>query len=65
MTLRDNTERPETITEGTNEMIGTDPKAIQPAMDKLFAGTWKTGNIPHLWDGKTAERIVCVLSEIL
>jgi UDP-N-acetylglucosamine 2-epimerase (non-hydrolysing) len=65
MTLRDNTERPETITEGTNELIGTDPKAIQPAMEKLFSGTWKTGNIPHLWDGKTAERIVQVLSGTL
>jgi UDP-N-acetylglucosamine 2-epimerase (non-hydrolysing) len=65
MTLRDNTERPETITEGTNELIGTDPKAIQPAMEKLFSGTWKTGTIPHLWDGKTAERIVCVLIEML
>lgn len=58
MTLRDNTERPETITEGTNELIGTDPKAIAPAMEKLFSGSWKTGGIPHLWDGKTATRIV-------
>ena len=58
MTLRDNTERPETITQGTNELIGTDPKAIAPAMEKLFSGKWKTGTIPHLWDGRTAERIV-------
>tara|TARA_R100001369_G_scaffold69766_5_gene97408 strand:+ start:3476 stop:4564 length:1089 start_codon:yes stop_codon:yes gene_type:complete len=58
MTLRDNTERPETITQGTNELIGTNPKAIAPAMEKLFAGQWKTGSIPYLWDGKTAERIV-------
>lgn len=58
MTLRDNTERPETITEGTNELIGTDPKAIKPAMEKLFSGNWKQGKIPQLWDGKTAERIV-------
>ena len=58
MTLRDNTERPETITEGTNELLGTDPKAIEPAMKKLFSGTWKTGSIPKLWDGKTAVRIV-------
>lgn len=58
MTLRDNTERPETITEGTNELIGTDPKAIAPAMKRLFSGNWKTGGIPHLWDGKAAERIV-------
>ena len=57
-TLRDNTERPETITIGTNELIGTNPKAIKPAMDKLFAGEWKKGTIPELWDGHTAERIV-------
>ena len=58
MTLRDNTERPETIDLGTNELLGTDPKAIAPAMSKLFLGEWKTGSIPHLWDGKTSERIV-------
>jgi UDP-N-acetylglucosamine 2-epimerase (non-hydrolysing) len=58
MTLRDNTERPETITEGTNELLGTDPKAIEPAMKKLFNGEWKTGSIPYLWDGNTAVRIV-------
>ena len=61
MTLRDNTERPETITIGTNELIGTNPKTIKPAMDKLFSGQWKKGGIPELWDGKTSERIVDVL----
>jgi UDP-N-acetylglucosamine 2-epimerase (non-hydrolysing) len=65
MTLRDNTERPETITEGTNELIGTDPQAIRPAMGKLFSGQWKKGRIPEKWDGKTAERIVEVLLEVL
>jgi len=63
MTLRDNTERPETITEGTNELIGTSPKAVKPAMDKLFSGNWKVGKIPHLWDGRTAERIINILLE--
>lgn len=58
MTLRDNTERPETITIGTNELIGTNPEAIKPAMELLFSGKWKKGHIPELWDGKTAERIV-------
>lgn len=65
MTLRDNTERPETITIGTNELIGTDPKAIKPAMDKLFAGEWKKGGIPDLWDGKTSGRIVKHLIKLL
>lgn len=65
MTLRDNTERPETITQGTNELLGTDPKAIAPAMEKLFSGSWKTGQVPHLWDGKTAGRIVNILLEKL
>lgn len=64
MTLRDNTERPETCTMGTNELLGTDPKAIKPAMDILFNGEWKSGRIPDLWDGKTAKRIVDKLLEI-
>ncbi|HRP54746.1 UDP-N-acetylglucosamine 2-epimerase (non-hydrolyzing) [Agriterribacter sp.] len=58
LTLRDNTERPETITIGTNELIGTDPKAIKPAMEKLFGGNWKKGSIPDLWDGHAAARII-------
>ena len=64
LTLRDNTERPETITIGTNELIGTDPKNIAPAMKTLFAGEWKKGSIPELWDGKTAGRIVEKLIEL-
>lgn len=65
MTLRDNTERPETITVGTNELIGTDPAKLTPAMDRLFAGQWKKGGIPEKWDGRTAERIVAALEELL
>ncbi|MFD0976361.1 non-hydrolyzing UDP-N-acetylglucosamine 2-epimerase [Salinimicrobium gaetbulicola] len=64
MTLRDNTERPETMTFGTNELLGTNPKAIKPAMEKLFAGEWKQGKKIPLWDGKTAKRIVKYLLEI-
>ena len=58
LTLRDNTERPETITIGTNELVGTNPKAIHAALNKIFTGDWKEGGIPPLWDGKAAERII-------
>jgi UDP-N-acetylglucosamine 2-epimerase (non-hydrolysing) len=61
ITLRDSTERPETVTIGTNELIGTDPRSIKPAMERLFRGEWKKGSIPPMWNGKTAERIVDVL----
>jgi UDP-N-acetylglucosamine 2-epimerase (non-hydrolysing) len=64
LTLRDNTERPETITIGTNELIGTNPKNIKPALDKLFTGNWKKGGIPELWDGQAAKRIVDILVKI-
>lgn len=62
ITLRDNTERPETCTIGTNELIGTNPANIAPALKKLFEGGWKKGAIPPLWDGHTAERIVAHLT---
>jgi len=65
MTLRDNTERPETVTIGTNELVGSDPAKLAPYIDKLFAGQWKTGGIPDKWDGKAAERIVSVLVQLL
>ena len=65
MTLRDSTERPETVTMGTNELIGTDPAAIPPAMARLMDGKWKSGAIPPLWDGRTGERIVAHLVKLL
>lgn len=61
ITLRDNTERPETCTIGTNELIGTDSGNIKPALELLFSGQWKKGGIPPLWDGNAAKRIVNVL----
>ena len=64
ITLRDNTERPETCTVGTNELIGTNPAAVKPALDKLYAGEWKKGAIPELWDGHAAERIVEILANL-
>ncbi len=65
MTLRNSTERPETITTGTNELLGVNPEAIKPALEKLFAGEWKEGGIPKMWDGKTSGRIVGHLVKIL
>lgn len=58
MTLRDNTERPETCTIGTNKLVGTNPDNVKPALDILFDGKWPNGDIPELWDGHAAERIV-------
>ncbi|MDK8464263.1 UDP-N-acetylglucosamine 2-epimerase (non-hydrolyzing) [Marinobacter sp. SS13-12] len=65
LTLRDTTERPETVDLGTNELIGTNPEAIGPALSRLFAGEWKKGGIPPLWDGKTGARIVQELEKLL
>jgi UDP-N-acetylglucosamine 2-epimerase (non-hydrolysing) len=65
MTLRNSTERPETVTMGTNELLGIDPAALAPAFEKLFSGQWKQGRIPPLWDGKTGERIVAQLEQLL
>ncbi len=65
LTLRDNTERPETITIGTNELIGTDPDNLVPALTRLMAGEWKKGTIPQKWDGHAAERIVGHLERLL
>jgi UDP-N-acetylglucosamine 2-epimerase (non-hydrolysing) len=64
ITMRDSTERPETVTVGTNELIGTDPAAIRPAVDRVLAGAWKRGSIPEKWDGRTSERIVDVLERV-
>ncbi|NRB60096.1 MAG: UDP-N-acetylglucosamine 2-epimerase (non-hydrolyzing) [Winogradskyella sp.] len=64
MTLRDNTERPETITLGTNALVGTNPDHLKPYLDKLFEGSWKQGNDIPLWDGNTALRIVDALLKI-
>ncbi|MGX1024400.1 non-hydrolyzing UDP-N-acetylglucosamine 2-epimerase [Psychroflexus sp. MBR-150] len=64
ITLRDNTERPETVDIGTNELVGTNPQKIKPALEKLLNGDWKTGQIPEKWDGKAAERIVDIISKL-
>lgn len=64
LTLRDNTERPETISQGTNELVGTNPGKIAPHLERLFKGNWKLGSIPEKWDGKSANRIIEILSAL-
>lgn len=65
VTLRDTTERPETVSIGTNELVGTDPSKLKPALDRLFDGQWKKGAIPPKWDGRTGERIAEELERLL
>lgn len=64
MTLRNSTERPETVTTGSNELVGTDPSHLAPFLDRLQTGKWKKSNVPPLWDGKTSPRIVSKLISI-
>lgn len=61
LTIRENTERPITITEGTNELVGTSREAILGAFGKIIASEWKQGQRPKFWDGKASERIVEIL----
>lgn len=65
MTLRTSTERPETVTVGTNELLGIDPAALAPAFERLFDDRWKRGAIPEKWDGCAGERIAAALESIL
>ena len=61
LTLRENTERPITITEGTNTLVGSDREKILKESFRILNGNGKKGKIPKLWDGKAAERIVDIL----
>ncbi|MUP44168.1 UDP-N-acetylglucosamine 2-epimerase (non-hydrolyzing) [Gramella sp. BOM4] len=61
MTLRENTERPETVNIGTNEIVGTKKMNIKNALNKLFQNEWKKGRLPELWDGQTGKRIIEIL----
>ena len=65
LTLRSNTERPITVTIGTNEILPFDPEAIQEQIFKIEKGEYKQGNIPPLWDGKATERIMSNINSIL
>ena len=61
MTFRENTERPITITEGTNQLVGTDPTRVREALDEILQHP-KSGRIPELWDGHAGERIITVIA---
>ncbi|WP_292038013.1 non-hydrolyzing UDP-N-acetylglucosamine 2-epimerase [Massilia sp. UBA6681] len=65
ITIRENTERPVTVDEGTNVLAGTDPEAIVREARKVLRGEGKQGRRPQLWDGRAAERIVAVLAREL
>src|SRR5881275_2135966 len=57
LTLRENTERPITVTSGTNRLVGNDPAQIDAAVAEILDGRWPAGRRPETWDGHTARRI--------
>ncbi len=61
LTLRENTERPITLTAGTNKLVGTDPEKIIANARAALSNQWEKGGQPPLWDGKAAQRIVKIL----
>lgn len=63
ITLSEHAEHQETVTVGTNELVGTAPERLSQALNTLMSGKWKKGNIPDRWDGRTAERMVKILTE--
>jgi UDP-N-acetylglucosamine 2-epimerase (non-hydrolysing) len=63
LTLRENTERPVTVSMGTNKLIGSDYTRLEQEVDEIFVGNGKKGQIPPLWDGKTGERIADILMQ--
>lgn len=65
LTVRNNTERPITITDGTNTLVGSSPDALRAEIKRLACGESKRGRIPELWDGKAAERIAAVIAQFI
>lgn len=65
LTIRENTERPITIEEGTNVLVGTDPAKIIRESFNILSGKGKAGRVPKFWDGEASERIVKILSKKL
>jgi UDP-N-acetylglucosamine 2-epimerase (non-hydrolysing) len=65
LTIRENTERPITVEQGTNTLVGCDPGAIRRGVDDILSGLGKTGRVPEFWDGRAAERIASDLASWL
>jgi UDP-N-acetylglucosamine 2-epimerase (non-hydrolysing) len=63
LTLRENTERPVTVSLGANVLVGRDPDKLRSELSRVFAGKAKKGTIPPLWDGHSGERIAAVLAD--
>ncbi len=65
ITIRDNTERPITVEEGTNTLLGSSPAALRPAVEDVLKTGGKRGRVPELWDGKAAVRVADATLEFL
>jgi UDP-N-acetylglucosamine 2-epimerase (non-hydrolysing) len=63
ITFRDTTERPITLTEGTNVLVHDDPEKVVAEVTKILNGYERHGKCPPIWDGHTAERIVSILAK--
>ena len=61
LTMRENTERPITVSMGTNVLVGSDPKKLRAEFSRVLSGELKRGSVPPLWDGRTGERIAEIL----
>ena len=64
LTMRENTERPVTVSEGTSTLCGSDPQVLDDHLRQVLNGTYKAGRCPALWDGKAAERITAELMSV-
>ena len=65
LTLRENTERPVTVTEGTNVVVGTDPARVAAEAEVVLQGRGKKGRIPEGWDGRAGERVARTYERVL
>ena len=65
LTMRENTERPITVEQGTNTVVGRNRDRIRGCVEEILAGGGKRGRVPELWDGRASQRIAAVLREWL